>query len=418
MTRAEPSRGAAPGADLRPAGLLTTERGRALAVLSGAVLVQWAAMMSVFPALPSISGALRIGPDALGLVMMVSSLLMTVLNVPAGVAADRRGRRPVIVAGLALSALGVLVSALWAAAWPFLAGWVIFGIGRGLFTSPAFTVPADTYGPQERGKAIGILAGAIGAGSVLGYVAGGLALAVATWQTVLMADAVLLVAACALTWFALPETARELHAAPLRNALAQTFAWYRRRVVLLSGVVAGLSFAVGVAATFLVPFSLAGLAASPFVIALVFVPYEVMASAGTVLAGAVSDKVGRRLPLLLALLLVAVALAGLPVAGVTVWSVALVYAFVGLAEGPVISLSTTMVTDDVLKADPRRVGAALGANRLVQGLGPILGPAAGGLLAERAGLGARYWILAAVLAATAVLAAFLPETWAGKEAAR
>jgi MFS family permease len=174
MTRSEPHPGTVAGADLRLTGLLTTERGRALAVLSGAVLVQWAVMMSVFPALPSISGALRIGPGALGLVMMVSSLLMTVLNIPAGVAADRYGRRPVIVAGLVLGALGVLVSALWAAAWPFLAGWMLFGIGRGLFTSPAFTVPADIYGPQERGKAIGILAGAIGAGSVLGYVAGGL----------------------------------------------------------------------------------------------------------------------------------------------------------------------------------------------------------------------------------------------------
>lgn len=418
MTRSEPRPGPAPATDLRLSGLLTTERGRGLAVLSGAVLVQWAAMMSVFPALPSISGSLGVGPDALGLVLMVSSLLMTVLNVPAGVAADRYGRKPVIVGGLAVSALGVLVSALWAAAWPFLTGWVLFGIGRGLFTSPAFTVPADTYGPHERGKAIGILAGAIGTGSVLGYVAGGLALTAATWQAVLAADAALLLAACALTWFALPETAQERHVAPLRTAVAQTFAWYRRRVVLLSGIVAGLSFAVGVAATFLVPFSLTGLAASPFVIALVFIPYELVASAGTVLAGAISDKVGRRLPLLIALLLVAAALAGLPIAGVTVWSVALAYAIVGLAEGPVISLSTTMVTDDVLKADPRRIGAALGANRLVQGIGPILGPVVGGLLAERAGLGARYWILAAVLAATAVLVAFLPETWAGKEAAR
>ncbi|WP_322770450.1 hypothetical protein [Frankia sp. Cr1] len=42
-----------------------------------------------------------------------------------------------------------------------------------------------------------------------------------------------------------------------------------------------------------------------------------------------------------------------------------------------------------------RVGSALGASRLVQGIGPILGPMFGGLLTQHAGPSGRFWILAA-----------------------
>lgn len=58
-------------------------------------------------------------------------------------------------------------------------------------------------------------------------------------------------------------------------------------------------------------------------------------------------------------------------------------------------MTTTMVTDEVLALDPRRVGSALGANRLVQGVGPILGPLVGGLLVQQLGIDARFWVLAA-----------------------
>lgn len=367
---------------------------RTLGVLCACVVLMWAAMMSIFPALPRIASDLRVDSVSLGLMLAVSSLVMTLLSVPSGVLADRYGRRPPIVVGLALSAVGVLLATLSSTGPALLiVGWLVFGVGRGLFLSPSFTVPADLFPFQQRGKAIGVLASGIATGSVIGYVGGGLLLAAGDWHLVLLVDGALLIVATVAASM-LPESSAERLDSTLATAFGQTFGWFTNRTIVLSGVVAGIAFAVGVAATFLVPFSLTALDAAPWLIAVVFIPYEIVAGVGTTVAGAVSDRIGRKPVLIGCIALVVVALALLPLAGVSVVSVAIIYAFVGLAEGPAISMATTMCTDEVLKIDPRRVGSALGANRLIQGIGPILGPVVGGFLVQSVGLGARFWVLA------------------------
>jgi MFS family permease len=396
-------------ADLRLTGLWRSQRGRSLGLLAIAVLLLWIVMMSVFPALPAMSRDLGVGPATLGFVLAASSLLMTLLNVPAGVISDRFGRSRPIVIGLAVCAIGIALSAITNVAALFIVGWVVFGVGRGLFLSPTFTVPADLYGPQERGKAIGVLASSLGAGSVLGYVGAGLLLIVSSWHTILIIDTFVLVAVTVITRVGLRESQTARNEVPLARAAAQTAGWFSDRVVLVSGLVSGLSFAVGVAATFLVPFSLSNLHASALVIAAVFVPYEVVASVGTMIVGSASDRVGRKPPLLIALVAVTLTLLALPVVGISVWSLAAVYALIGLTEAPMISLSTSIVADAVLRIDPRRLGSALGANRLLQGLGPVGGPILGGLLAREAGLSVRYWVLSGALALVFCLALFLRE---------
>ncbi|MGV9294738.1 MFS transporter [Amycolatopsis sp. NPDC003676] len=390
--------------EVRPDSVWQSPHRNTLAVLTGCVVLVWAVMMSVFPALPHIAAELRLGSSSLGALLAVSSLVMTVLNVPAGVLADRYGRKPPITVGLGVSAVGIFLAALSSSGPALLiAGWLVFGVGRGLFLSPTFTVPADLFSFQQRGKAIGVLAGGIGAGSVLGYVLGGLLAAGGNWQLVLWVDGALLAVATVAAAL-LPESLKEKLPSTLPKAFAQTFTWFANRTVVVSGLVAGVAFAVGVAATFLVPFSLTALNASAWLIAFVFIPYEVVASVGTTVAGAISDKIGRKPVLIGCIALVVVALALLPLAGVSVVSVAIIYAFVGLAEGPAISMTTTMVTDEVLKLDPRRVGSALGANRLIQGIGPILGPVFGGLLVQGVGVDARFWVLAGAGVVAVVLA--------------
>jgi MFS family permease len=399
------------GSEMAPARVLSGQSGRSLLALSADVLLLWAVMMSVYPALPRIAAAIGVSAGTLGLVFAGSAVLMTALGIPAGVLSDRYGRRPLVLAGLAVSAIGVAVAAASAlSAGVFIAGWIVFGVGRGLFLSPAFTVPADLYPPQQRGQAIGYLAGAIGIGSVIGYVGGGLVLAVGGWRTILVVDVVLVALPALATGLVMRESNHNRLPSTLPKATAATFGWFRYRVVLQSGIVAGLAFAIGVAATFLVPFSLTTLHVSALLIAGVFVPYEVVASVGTMITGKVSDKAGRKPPMLASVGVLVVALAALPLLGVSAWSIAVLYAFVGLAEGPVVSLATAMVTDEAIRIDPRRIGAALGASRLVVGIGPIVGPIAGGLLVQHAATGTRFWILAAAAAVTFALGLMLRET--------
>jgi MFS family permease len=373
-----------------------SSNGRALLTLSGCVVLLWAVMMSVFPALPKISAGFGISSGDLGLVLTGSALVMTVLNVPAGVLADRFGRRPPILVGLALSALSILLASLPFSGWSvFAVSWILFGVGRGLFLSPSFTVPVDLFPPQSRGKAVGFLAGGIGLGSVLGYVYGGLLLTVGSWRVVLGVDAGLLAAAALVAALLLPESSRARQPSTLGAAFATTLGWFSHRTVVLSGLAAGITFAVGIAATFVVPFSLTALHASSLLIATIFVPYEIVASVGTNVAGSLSDRIGRVPVLGGCVVIVTVALVLLPVLGVSAWSIAVIYSLVGLAEGPAISMTTTLVADEVVRTDPMRVGSALGANRLVQGIGPVLGPVLGGFLVGHAGAKGQFWILGA-----------------------
>ncbi|MFB9926964.1 MFS transporter [Amycolatopsis halotolerans] len=313
--------------EVRPGSVWQSPHRNTLAVLTGCVVLVWAVTMSVFPALPHVAAELRLESSSLGALLAVSSL---VLNVPAGVLADRYGRNPPIAVGLGVSAVGIFLAAVSSAGPALLiAGWLVFGVGRGLFLSPTSTVLADLFSFQRRGKPIGV-------GSVLGYGLGGLLSAGGNWQLVLWADGALL-AVATMAAALLPESLKE----KLPSTLSKAFAWFANRTVVVSGVVAGVAFAVGVA---------------------------------------------------------------LPLAGVSVVSVAIICAFVGLAEGLAISMTTAMVTGEVLKPDPRRVGSALGANRLIQGIGAILGPVFGGLLVRGVGVGARFWVLAGAGAVAVVLA--------------
>ncbi|MET9258926.1 MFS transporter [Amycolatopsis sp. NPDC004079] len=323
--------------EVRPDSVWQSPHRNTLAVLTGCVVLVWAVMMSVFPALPHVAAELRLESSSLGALLAVSSLVMAVLNVPAGLLSDQYGRKPPIAVGLGVSAVGIFLAAVSSAGPALLiAGWLVFGVGRGLFLSPTSTVLADLFSLQRRGKPIGVLAGGIGVGSVLGYVLGGLLSAGGNWQLVLWVDGALLAVATVAAAL-LPESLKE----KLPSTLPKAFARFGNRAVVVSGVVAGVAFAVGVA---------------------------------------------------------------LPLAGVSVVSVAIICAFVGLAEGLAISMTTAMVTGEVLKPDPRRVGSALGANRLIQGIGAILGPVFGGLLVRGVGIGARFWVLAGAGAVAVVLA--------------
>ncbi|MDU1430841.1 MFS transporter [Actinomyces sp.] len=383
--------------------------GGTLPILFAAVFVMWATMMSVFPALPMIARDYAMSASQLGSLFGVSSLLMTLMAPGIGVLADRVGRKWLITLGLLFAAMSVAVGALSAAA--LLGGWIAFGVARGMFLSPTFTVPADICPPSERGKAIGTLSAAIGLGSVTGYVLGGFGASAFGWRAVLVTDAALLVIAGLLCAVRLRETRPEQAASSLHEVMSDTKRWLSGRTLLVSGLVAMLAFTVGIASSFAVPFELTTLGASAQLVAIAFIPYEVVSAVSSILLGRLGDLRGRRRALLLAVALVLAALIALALLPASLWSVLTLYSLVGIAEGPIIGLCSAMVTDEVMRIDFRRIGAALGAQRLLSGLGAFLGPVLGGILIARTTSSqARFGWLAAGTGAAMLLALLLKET--------
>jgi MFS transporter, DHA1 family, tetracycline resistance protein len=124
----------------------------------------------------------------------------------AGRIADRIGRRPPMLLGLAVAAVGTGVLGLVADPWLFLAVSLVAGLGSGLVNPPLNAAVADVIGPGGRGGTV--LAGfqmASDTGAILGPVlAGALAEVVGYGPAFLLTGGVLVVGW--LFWLRAPET--------------------------------------------------------------------------------------------------------------------------------------------------------------------------------------------------------------------
>ena len=104
-----------------------------------------------------------------GMALGVYGLSQAILQVPYGMASDRYGRKPVIVIGLLLFALGSFL-----AAWASDIQWVIVGRamqGAGAISAPVTAFAADLTREEHRAKAMAIIGGSIGLSFAVSLVA-------------------------------------------------------------------------------------------------------------------------------------------------------------------------------------------------------------------------------------------------------
>ncbi|MEI4485837.1 TCR/Tet family MFS transporter [Frigidibacter sp. MR17.14] len=117
---------------------------------------------------------------------------------------DRFGRRPVILAALAVMAVDYTVMALAGTIWLLFAGRLVAGI-TGATHAAANAVAADISAPEDRARSFGHIGAALGAGFVAGPLLGGL-LATIDLRAPFWAAAALALANLAFGLIALPET--------------------------------------------------------------------------------------------------------------------------------------------------------------------------------------------------------------------
>ena len=164
------------------------------------------AMSTFVPAIPAIQKSFDVSAAIAQLALSISMVAMAVSSLAYGGAADRFGRRPVVLAGIALAAVG---SAL--CAWAPTIAWVIVGrILQAAGATAGFVLARvlvrDVYGDDKATAVLGYITAAMALAPLIGPLASGYLIDIAGWRSVFVAVGVTAVSLLFLSALKLPET--------------------------------------------------------------------------------------------------------------------------------------------------------------------------------------------------------------------
>jgi MFS family permease len=148
------------------------------------------------PSLPELRDFFQVDTVLVNLTISLFTAILAVSNFVVGPIADNKGRRPTLLAGLVVFALGSLACLLAPTYGWFLGGRVLQAAGISTGSLVAAAVIGDIYEAQERGRAMSLYQTLTFLGPVFGPVVGGLIAAHLDWRWAFG----LLVAAGAATW--------------------------------------------------------------------------------------------------------------------------------------------------------------------------------------------------------------------------
>jgi multidrug resistance protein len=203
------------------------------------------------PAIPALRLSFGVDNREVGLVMSVFILFSLCSTALMANLSDRYGRRPIYLASVACFALGSLLIALSPRFWMIIVSRAVQGVGAGGITPTASAVVGDTFPPQERGKALGLIGATYGMAFVLGPPLAALLLVAFSWHWIFLINLPIAALVIALGARALPSLQSSGIQPPLdRRGIAVTF-------LLLAALVLGITrVADGLTGLFLWPWLL------------------------------------------------------------------------------------------------------------------------------------------------------------------
>lgn len=375
-------------------------------------------------ALPSIGQAFGIDLATVEWVVVAYLLVVGSLLLPVGRLGEVAGFRRVYLAGFAIFTLASILCGASPGAGALVASRAIQGVGAAMLMAMGPAIIARTFGPGERGRALGLNAISVSIGLSLGPALGGLLTEFGSWRAIFLVNAP--VGIFAILWAArvLPAdvpgrrqpfdvpgallTAGGLFAVLLALNQGETWGWTSPAILGLLALALGLgtafvaverrtaapvmdlalfrirAFTAGLlavvvafaglfTATFLLPFLLQeGSGYTPLEAGLLITPIPIAAALVAPFSGAISDRIGQRLPASLGIAVLAVGLLSLTTLpeDFAVVDLAWRLALIGAGQGLFLSPNSSSILGSV----PRpRLGTASGMIAQMRVVGQAVG---------------------------------------------
>ena len=146
----------------------------ALLALCGATFLVMAGQGVVSPVVPLYAKDFGVSTTMVGLTLTVFATARLILNVPAGLIADRFGRRWLLVGGPIITSVGMFGSGFADDIWTLLAWRFVAGAGSAFYMSGALVYLIDVARPDQRSRFIATNQWALSLGVAMGPGIGGL----------------------------------------------------------------------------------------------------------------------------------------------------------------------------------------------------------------------------------------------------
>jgi len=361
---------------------------RLIAICVSTVMVM-AGQGVISPVLPLYADSFGVSTAMIGATVTAFGLARLVTNVPAGIFADRRGRRTLLIGGPLITAIGMAGSGLSGGIWMLLAFRFVAGLGSGLYMTGAQIYLLDIAEPDQRGRFIATNQGALLVGVGFGPALGGVLADAYSLSTPFFVVAVGALLTGLYGYVRLPETLdADARAAAAERAVDQPkisrFALLKSSDFLAVGFVSIGVFSIraGVRQT-LVPLQLNQV--FDVQVAELGLLFTALGVIGMVLiwpAGWAADRFGPKVLIVPTALMISVGIGVVSVAdSLTIFIIGLTIAAVGSSvTGP----APAAYVANLVEEDQR--GAAMGMYRTFGDIGVVGSPVLSGWLADGVGI--------------------------------
>ena len=365
---------------------------RLVALVGACVLVDTMFYAALTPLLPRYASDLGLSKTGAGVLAGSYAFGALLAGVPAGLLASRVGVKPTLLVGLSGMVVTTALFGFAGSEWLLDTARLLQGASSSCSWTAGLAWLIAEAPAESRGRLIGSAMGVAIAGAMLGPVIGGIAAVTSTEAT--FAGVACLGFALA-AWAAATPSRRE----PLRQPVSMLLrALTKRRMLASVWLVALPSMSFGTLGV-LAPLRLHALGLGAVAIGAVWLVSVGVEATGAPFVGAISDRRGRALPLLVGAGAAAICLALFPVADVKWWTFAVAIAACSFVLGTFWAPSMALASDE---AEAQQLDYAFGFAIINLAWAPsqVAGSAGGGRLADLTSDSVPYLVLAAFFALT------------------